>query len=118
MPVASAIEDAALNTPSVKADWETFFARLDGDIVQFSFVSPNTPTNITLTDGVNITSPYNKNLSSHTSQEFSEFVIKVVTRMWYLENPPTLEKEIAAIYAANTPPTATWKLFRCSSCNS
>ena len=102
---ASAIEDAALNTPSVKADWETFFARLDGDIVQFSFISPNTPTNITLTDGVNITSSYNKNLSSHTPQEFSEFVLKVITRMWYLENPPTLEKEIAAIYAANTPPT-------------
>ena len=83
----SVVLAAAQAVASTNSAWESFFPKLNYGGFEFDYLSANTPASITLKNGDNIVSPSGLNLSSHDSQQFTDFVFKVIQKIWHLNNP-------------------------------
>ena len=86
---------------------ETFMQKLNSENYEVFSLGAVIPVKVTLKTGQSIDSPYDDiTVGNHTGAQIRDWALEVVKAIYLLENPPlSLEEEIAALYAAATPPT-------------
>ena len=85
---------------------ETFFQKLNSENHGVLAIYNIAPVRVTLTNGQFVYSPYqNFTTENHNGGKIRDWALEVVKALWHLENPPSIESELEAIYGADAPPT-------------